>query len=608
MSDPIFARPITNPYPGDVFADIDGDGDLDILGISYDGYFGLGGLVEYTNTGTTTTPAFAAATGRGINFEGLPLTLSSLVDIDGDGDLDAFLGNASGNTIFARNIGTTAVPNFGGYGGKLTNPFGLTSVGSTNTKPKFVDIDRDGDLDAFIALTDGNTVFFRNTGTATAPAFAAAETNPFGLTDAGDFSSVGLTFADIDGDGDLDAFFGGTVTTVNTNIATTSPAIFFRNTGTTTAPSFAAAETNPFGLTGAVSAVVDIDGDSDLDIFADGKLYRNTLTGTSISTARNDFNNDGKSDILWRNDYGSVAVWQMNGATVTSGNLTSAPDLDPSWKAAGTGDFNGDGKTDILWRNTDGAVVVWTMDGSTVKSSSLTSTPTLDKNWTTAGTGDYNGDGRADILWRNTNGAVVVWTMDGAIVKSSTATFTRTLTPTSTSGSTKIFTPISTPTPKLDNSWKVAGNSDLDGDGKADILWRNDDGSVALWQMDGAKVTTSTAISKLSTDWKIAGTGDFNGDSKADILWRNDDGRVVLWQMNGAVITSSNLTSTPSRDSSQTIASISDYNGDGKADILWRKDTGAVEVWQMNGATVVSSTLTSVAADGSNWKIAAPII
>jgi hypothetical protein len=33
-----------------------------------------------------------------------------------------------------------------------------------------------------------------------------------------------------------------------------------------------------------------------------------------------------------------------------------------------------------------------------------------------------------------------------------------------------------------------------------------------------------------------------------------------------------------------------------------------VEVWQMNGSTVVSSTLTSVAADGSNWKIAAPII
>jgi FG-GAP-like repeat len=320
-------------------------------------------------------------------------------------------------------------------------------------------------------------------------------------------------------------------------------------------------------------------------------VYSVLFTGaTSIlppaKNTRNDFNGDGKSDILWRNDYGSVAVWQMNGATVTSGSLTSVPNVDPSWKVTGTSDFNGDGKSDILWRNTNGSVAVWTMNGSTVISSSLASTSSLDNSWKTAGTGDYNGDGKADILWRNDNGSIAVWTMNGATVTSSALTST----------------------PALDNSWKVAGNSDFNGDGKADILWRNDDGSIALWQMNGAAITSSTAIAKLSTDWKIAGTGDFNGDNKADILWRNDDGRVVLWQMNGAAISSSSLTSTPSRDSSQTIAGIGDYNGDGKADILWRKDTGVLEVWQMNGSTVVSSTPTSVAADGGFWKIAAPII
>jgi FG-GAP-like repeat len=299
-----------------------------------------------------------------------------------------------------------------------------------------------------------------------------------------------------------------------------------------------------------------------------------------------DFNGDGKADILWRNDYGGVAVWQMNGATLTSGSLTSTPELDASWKAAGTGDFNGDGKADILWRNNDGNVAVWTMNGASVVSSIRTSTPTLDNSWKTVGNGDYNGDGKSDILWRNTNGSIAVWAMNGATVTSSTKTAT----------------------PTLDNSWKVAGNSDFNGDGKSDILWRNDDGSVALWQMNGAAITASTAVAKVANDWKIAGTGDFNGDGKADILWRNDDGRVVLWQMNGAAITSSSLTSTPSRDSSQTVAGIGDYNGDGRADILWRKDTGALDVWQMNGSTVVSSTLTSVAADGSNWKIAAPII
>jgi Ca2+-binding RTX toxin-like protein len=102
-----------------------------------------------------------------------------------------------------------------------------------------------------------------------------------------------------------------------------------------------------------------------------------TLSGSTVinlfKATRNDFNGDRKSDILWRNDFGSVALWQMNGATVTSGNLASVSNIDPSWKVTGTGDFNGDGKADILWRNTNGSIAVWAMDGSTVVSSALTS-------------------------------------------------------------------------------------------------------------------------------------------------------------------------------------------------------------------------------------------
>jgi FG-GAP-like repeat len=339
------------------------------------------------------------------------------------------------------------------------------------------------------------------------------------------------------------------------------------------------------GFTGGTSPKrISIDaatGAGTIDLAISGITNISGAATIPKSIARNDFNGDYKSDILWRNDNGSIAIWQMNGSSVTASNLTSTSTLPSSWKTAGIGDFNGDGKSDILWRNDNGSIVVWTMDGTTVKSSSLASVPVLDPSWKAVGTGDFNGDGKSDILWRNTNGSIVVWTMDGATVKSSSLTST----------------------PTLDSSWKVAGNSDFNGDGKADILWRNDNGTVALWQMNGAAITASTTVAKLTADWKIAGTGDFNGDSKADILWRNDNGSVALWQMDGATPIAKNLTSTPSVDSSWKILGTGDFNSDGKADIFWRNDNGSTSVWQMNGANIVSSSLTSVSAIDSNWKL-----
>ena len=33
--------------------------------------------------------------------------------------------------------------------------------------------------------------------------------------------------------------------------------------------------------------------------------------------------------------------------------------------------------------------------------------------------------------------------------------------------------------------------------------------------------------------WHIVGTGDFNADGHADILWQNDNGTPAIWLMNG---------------------------------------------------------------------------
>src|SRR4051812_4459710 len=50
---------------------------------------------------------------------------------------------------------------------------------------------------------------------------------------------------------------------------------------------------------------------------------------------------------------------------------------------------------------------------------------------------------------------------------------------------------------------------DFDGDRKSDILWRHDDGTVAIWEMNGNTVKASLGVSTVPNDWRIVGTGNF---------------------------------------------------------------------------------------------------
>ena len=267
MPNPIFTLTSTNPFglsdvrtaASPTFVDIDGDGDLDALSGNGDG-----DTLFFRNTGTVNSPVFAAAVFNPFGLTDVSYSASpSFVDIDNDGDLDAFVGEFTGSIFFSRNIGTTSNPVFAAA---TINPFGLIDVGDF-VSPVFVDIDNDGDLDAFVGGYQGNTLFFRNTGTASNPVFATASTNPFGLTDVGIAASP--SFVDIDGDGDLDALIGNSA----------GNTLFFRNNGTVGNPVFAAASTNPFGLSkvgySASPAFVDIDADGDLDAFV-GEFSGNT--------------------------------------------------------------------------------------------------------------------------------------------------------------------------------------------------------------------------------------------------------------------------------------------------------------------------------------------
>ncbi len=83
----------------------------------------------------------------------------------------------------------------------------------------------------------------------------------------------------------------------------------------------------------------------------------------------------------------------------------------------------------------------------------------------------------------------------------------------------------------LQGNYGITG--DFNGDGMSDILWRNDNGYVGMWEMNGTQVQTGVGVAGQSTDWNVVGIGDFNGDGNDDILWRKDDGYVGMWEMNG---------------------------------------------------------------------------
>jgi hypothetical protein len=246
-------------------------------------------MLLYENTGTANAPAFAPPSTDPFGLADVGSSASpALADLDGDGDLDVFVGNSTGNILFFRNTGTASGPAFAAAS---TNPFGLVDVGS-NATPDFGDIDADGDLDAFVG--SGSLLFFQNTGTATAPAFAAASTNPFGLVAifGGGTSPI---LADVDGDGDLDI--------VASNFANT---FFFRNSGTVNAPAFAEWSVAPFGGSGfeaRTPAFADLDGDGDLDAFLGGSVggvgvlfFENVEVGSGICADGLDNDGDGQYD------------------------------------------------------------------------------------------------------------------------------------------------------------------------------------------------------------------------------------------------------------------------------------------------------------------------
>jgi hypothetical protein len=85
----------------------------------------------------------------------------------------------------------------------------------------------------------------------------------------------------------------------------------------------------------------------------------------------------------------------------------------------------------------------------------------------------------------------------------------------------------------------------------------------------------SGGVQQLSSDWPLQGGGDFNGDGKADVLYRDSSTArpSLVDPMNGTQVTgASSFTSSQVSNPNWQVAAAGDFDGDGAADILWRYD------------------------------------
>lgn len=187
------------------FADLDGDGDLDMLVANAvatrDGNYSSS-LHFYRNTGTSATPAFELETNDYLSLQQEQLfnIKPAFADMNGDGATDLVL---TYKTSAHNSTRISYIPNKAAKGQAALYDFAnvqLVQAISENASPAFVDADADSDLDLLLGNSDGSLTFYRNTGNAAAPIYKE-ESSAFAGIDA-DFERRFLhpAIADVDGD------------------------------------------------------------------------------------------------------------------------------------------------------------------------------------------------------------------------------------------------------------------------------------------------------------------------------------------------------------------------------------------------------------------------
>ena len=371
-------------------ADVDGDGDLDIVSASY----GDGKLAWYENTNSQ--GAFGNQKNIGIQTEIRRRSPVLVHDLDHDGDLDVIL-NAR-DLVWYENIDGRGL-----FGPNRTIALG-SDIGIQHEHELFHtaagDLDSDGDLDILVKHRQRST-WYENDGE-----------GKFQSRHALDIcGSGGIEVGDLDGDGDLD-------------ISAACGRRVFWYPNLDGQGDFSARKAVGTVRFDSIS-VVDMDGDEDLDILAWDRWFRNvdgratfdsvTFSDEISELAMVDLDGDGDLDAVNSIFDGSSRslAWRENLDGLGSfGNENLIPNRPTRWgpSAIFTGDLNNDGYVDL--------VSVSHIDGSIVWNANTDGHGTFGQQQVIAemnlGTGeistaDIDGDGDMDVMFASNVEREIVW-------------------------------------------------------------------------------------------------------------------------------------------------------------------------------------------------------
>jgi FG-GAP-like repeat len=308
-----------------------------------------------------------------------------------------------------------------------------------------------------------------------------------------------------------------------------------------------------------------------------------------------------KSEIFWRNPNGTEVFWQVDGTKLVAGALINSPYNTPTWSLKGVADLDGDGIKDHVYQNVAtrelGYLLFTETNGQTTGikpqvaltfnsflGAAATGQPaTPGVGWDLVGVENVAGTAQADLIFYSRSlDRIVYWETNATNQVVGAGYFTSTLSP----GGQGTGAP---------NSWNVEAVADFTGDGRVDLLWRNAQGIVVLWKVNGTVIdlAASQVLPTVAPGFSLRGVGDFNGDGIKDVVWRNQTTNVTrFWSFNTSGIATQTIDNAAIVGAGFQIEAIADFNGDGRSDLVWRDTVSDRSViWNFNLGTTPAATL-----------------